>query len=360
MKALRSFLVGILLPLCAASGAQAACNGFDLSKWTAQTAQEAGLCLADLSSGIGSCDSAICKSVREWRKPGDGRPPDVAMAPSLLARVRADMQPAIATFPEARVVDADMADFLLSFGQQTAPEFIANRRWSYDGAAGLLADGGGASVNLNAVLVKECAAGTPEAQCSEALRRAADVLIHTLQFQIVTTSLLNDQRAAFAQYMGELKGRWDSYFDKGRFQYPWELLINSKRYDRGGGGFAQPPDDQWILLHPSVGYRYLNGSGKKLEQTLLLEVAGYYRWEWAGAEATKLRGGSLVVSWADTATEFRRGIGFLVHMPKNYSLGLVQERGASGHKIALVMSLDLGKVVQDPKSQKASFLEAIR
>jgi len=362
MSVLRSFAVVTVFWLFGTpfAHAEASCSGFDLSKWTADSVRDARSCLADFS--LKGCDAGLCKKFEAWKVTEGVPEARAAGARQLLSLVRQDVNAMVSEFPSASVLDGDIKQLDHSLEQGVSPDRISNRQWVYNPQHATLSETGepgDQKVDLGGLLSRECKAVVAPERCNVALRVSARLRMAALLVQAVITELQAPSRSQGAATIDELDERWAVYFDKGRFQYPWELAVNSHRYHRDPG-FSGPPNDQWILLHPSVGYRYLNGSGKKLEQTLLLEVAGYYRWEWAGAEATKLRGGSLVVSWADTATEFRRGIGFLVHMPKNYSLGLVQERGASGHKIALVMSLDLGKVVQDPKSQKASFLEAIR
>ena len=89
---------------------------------------------------------------------------------------------------------------------------------------------------------------------------------------------------------------------------------------------------------------------------VVLETIGYYRWQWSGSDAKNLLGGSLIATWSGNADQRRSGLGFMIHLPKNYSLGLVQERYNNQTSLALTLSIDLGKLFQDPAAQKSALL----
>jgi hypothetical protein len=193
------------------------------------------------------------------------------------------------------------------------------------------------------------------------------MVLHTLLYQTMVTWFVQDDREAFVSYVEDTRTRWAAYFDKSRVQFPWELGLNSWRFQRelearrkrdqpDGFGLSNPPDDQWIFLHPSVGLRYGGAPDRRFDQAVVVELAGYYSWKWSGTTIKDLLGGSLIATWANGGTEQRKGYGLMVHLPKNYSVSLIQERGGGQRRLGLIVSIDLGKLIQDPDAAKRKLL----
>jgi len=380
-RCLRLFAAAAALGL--ASPAWAACNSLDFTTWTAASEREARRCLTNVADPqiIGPCDLAVCKRLTEWR--GKPRADRVLQGPDLLEQIRSNLKPAAENFTPGVALDEAMQKFIGQLRAAT-PEALrdpkrdpfntaVNRAWQYDSTAGLLgpgsdADGVSFEIKLGDILAAACGEPLRAESCNAALAGAGATVFHSALFQTVVTWFQKEGRETAVAHIEMLAKRWETYFDKSRVQFPWELAVNSalfnrelqrRRSDRDdpqGPGLAGPPSDQLIFLHPSVGLRAANTPDRKLDQVVVLELAGYYRWTWRGAEADSLAGGSIIATWANGGTEQRKGYGFMVHMPRNYSIGLVQERGNGQKRLALVVSIDLGKLMQDPAAQKKKLL----
>jgi hypothetical protein len=141
--------------------------------------------------------------------------------------------------------------------------------------------------------------------------------------------------------------RWRSYFAEARSQYPWELALNSWRYEatvRDKVGVSGPPDWQWIALHPDVGMQYLGSAapGDRLKPALVLEIVGYNRWSWGNDNrASGAWGASLVRTYADTASAPTGAWGLAIHRNSKYSLTIIRSEGHAG----FVLSIDLAGAV---------------
>lgn len=372
-----AFVLGLAAP------AWAACNNLDFATWTAASEREARRCLSNVADPqvIGACDLAVCRRLAEWR--GKPRADRVLLGPALLEQISSNFKPVGENFPPGLALDAAMQKFTAQLRAAT-PEALrdsnrdpfniaVNRAWQYDSTAGLLGpgaspDGVSFEVRLGDILAAACGEPLRAQSCNAALAGSGATVFHAALFQAVVTWFQKEGREAAVAYIFMLDKRWESYFDKSRVQFPWELAINSALFDRElkrrrsdtkdphGPGLAGPPSDQFIFLHPSVGLRAANTADRKFDQVVVLELAGYYRWTWHGAEAESLAGGSLIATWANGGAEQRKGYGFMVHMPKNYSIGLVQESGSSQRRWTLVLSIDLGKLIQDPAAQKKKML----
>lgn len=375
------FTAGLLL---LATQARADCVGYDTGSWSASAEAQARQCLTklNLAFNVEKCDLAICRRVVEWRKkPTKERASD---APALLERITANLQPSVGQLSEAAELTARMSAFVEQLKAAT-PEVLADpvldpfrnaqsRRWSYSTVAGSLVEEGPASpgeqptgIHLGRVLARSCNVPLDQPNCDAAVRATGAMVLHTLLYQSMVTWFVQDDREAFARHVENTRARWAAYFDNSRVQFPWELALNSWRFqrelkdrrDRGqpeGFGLSSPPNDQWIFLHPSVGLRYGGAPDRRFDQAVFLELAGYYRWEWSGTSVKNLLGGSLIATWANGGTEQRKGYGLMVHLPKNYSVGLIQEHGGGQRKLGLVVSIDLGKLIQDQGAAKRKLL----
>lgn len=372
-----AFALGFVAP------AWAACTNLDFTSWTVASERDARRCLSNATDPevIGNCDLAVCKEMAEWR--GKARADRVLQGPDLLEQIRRNFKPAAENFQPGAALDEAMQKFISQLRSTTSETLrdpkrdpfnnAVNRVWQYDSAAGLLgpgtsADGVSFEIRLGDILAAACSEPLRAESCNAALAGSGATVFHAALFQTVVTWFQKEGREAAVGHIELIEKRWQSYFDSSRVQFPWELALNSALFDRElerrrtdrnnpqGPGLAGPPSDQVIFLHPSVGLRAANTADRKLDQVVVLELAGYYRWTWRGANADGLAGGSLIATWANGGSEQRKGYGFMVHMPRNYSIGLVQERGNGAKRVALVVSIDLGKLIQDPTAQKKKLL----
>lgn len=156
-------------------------------------------------------------------------------------------------------------------------------------------------------------------------------------------------RQAFLTKLRQVNARWDRFFDQGRslgVLFPWELYANSLLYDatRDPEAFEGPPNQQIILLHPSIGVHFEPDAEDQIAQTIVLELLGYYRWSWGGEDGAEMRwpfGGSLIMSF-DGQDDPNYGI--MAHLPKNWSIGATIDDDSD---VAVLLSIDLAKAIQD-------------
>lgn len=377
----RYFIAALLM---VASQARAACDGFDTETWSANSVAQARQCLTRLNLSLGQCDGALCKKVDEWR----GQPPEARApaAPALLEKIKTDARAKAAKSTDVAASGEKLAlkmDALIAQLKDATPEMLGNPKldpfrnaqsqgWRYEQVSATLAEGDTPAapdkeIPLGPILDQACAAPLDQQRCDSATRASGALVLGALLYEKMVKWFVQEDRESFVTYVGDTKTRWTAYFDKSRMQFPWELGINSWRFERelarrrareepGGFGLSTPPDDQWIFLHPSVALRYGGGPDRRLDQAVVIELAGYYSWDWSGTSIKNLRGASLIATWANAGSEQRKGYGFMFHLPKNYSIGLVQERGGGQSKLGVIVSIDLGKVIQDPDAAKRKLL----
>lgn len=151
--------------------------------------------------------------------------------------------------------------------------------------------------------------------------------------------------------------QWTAYFDDARLQYPWELLLNGRRHgreNRKAGGFADVPNDQWILLHPGVGLEYVRNApkGSRFEPALVVEIVGYNRWSWTtGGGMGRAYGISLIQTYSDRAGLGSARPGIMFHFDNRFSLALTREGGETGAMLSLDLSKLVSKVEADARSR---------
>jgi hypothetical protein len=179
------------------------------------------------------------------------------------------------------------------------------------------------------------------AEAGKAVFRAASLVRQTLQF---TLSDVYEQALAATRVR---KAKWDAYFDDARVQFPWELYVNGWFYGRENrrkGGFAEPPNDQFIFLHPGIGVEYVGGapSGNRFEAALVLELIGYNRWSWTKAgKIDNAWGASIIQTYSDRAGMSSMRPGVMLHYQSKYSVAFTRKNGETG----VVLSVDLAKLV---------------
>ena len=163
-----------------------------------------------------------------------------------------------------------------------------------------------AEIDLFALIDDACVVPGPACRAGFELAGDAATAVN-LQRRIVARLSLAE-RVDLAERSRRADARWSSFFGAARSQLPWELLINSRLYDaeRDPLAIEGPPSAQWIVMYPSVGVGYREAD---FEQALVLELVGYYRWEWGGENKTGSAGRS-AARWssASTATMIRRSV----------------------------------------------------
>jgi hypothetical protein len=188
-----------------------------------------------------------------------------------------------------------------------------------------------------------CAPATTEA-CNGAVRTAEFVLRAS---KLVERSLAWYGRPFLAAALAGTTRRdaqWTAYFGQTLVQFPWELALNSARFTgaaRTKRGFAMPPSDQWVLLHPMVGVEYVWSApkGSRMTPAVAMELLGYNRWSWNAAnKPAGALGVSAVAAFSDRANAGNVGYGLLVRYAHKYSLTVTSRGGKSG----VLLSSELG------------------
>jgi hypothetical protein len=84
-------------------------------------------------------------------------------------------------------------------------------------------------------------------------------------------------RDATVEALNRLAASWEEYVDNSYSQLPWELLVNGLSRSRRKW---EPPNYQWILVHPSVGVELAGVSAKNLARVdvAVVEGLGYLRY----------------------------------------------------------------------------------
>ena len=300
--------------------------------------------------------------MNEWLKKGAEE--RVRSASELLMRIRENLKDRVLpNFEEGGPLLVEIDSWLTKMKQLTSanlsdPKFDPLQGegaagWQYDAGQTTLLERSDNRIVVRSILERECKKSAE--QCTKALLGAAELVVHAETTHIVANGLLIAERQKAADYVNELDQQWKRYFDASRFQYPWELGINSYRF-KERGGLVPPPSDQIIFMHPSVGFRYSRQAANSFDQALVLEIAGYYRWRWEGGDMKGLIGGSLIAARTNEPNAEKTGYGVMVHLPKNISVGVTRQPIASGHTTAVIVSLDVAKLFQDKEGQKLKLL----
>lgn len=232
------------------------------------------------------------------------------------------------------------------------PDRLPKGEWQREGLT-LFADDpdevggppGERQIDTLAILTAECTGG--ESECRAAFERLGGVWTLALSQQTLLNGLQKTHRLATLRYLTDLDQRWRAYLLGGRSLLPWELLVNSEIHRRklaDERGFIEPPRRQLLFLHPEAAYEYREWAENGLEGVLVLEAVGFYRWRWGeGGSMKRPWGGSLILSWDDSEDD-SLGYGLMVHLPRNWSLGVVARRNQGDDELAVVLAADLPKL----------------
>lgn len=109
---------------------------------------------------------------------------------------------------------------------------------------------------------------------------------------------------------------WRNYLFEGYSQLPWESAFNGWVLDFDA---FDPPDSQWILLHPSVGFALSTVSLDEIQanEVLNVELLGWLRYR--GARNESYLGASLTATFRD---DLGPGLGLMAHWRQGFSVGV--------------------------------------
>lgn len=180
--------------------------------------------------------------------------------------------------------------------------------------------------------------------CKTAVQQAQTLIELSTLFRRVLNKANESSRNAFAERLAALDSQWRAYLGSSRGQYPWELALNSALY-RKSAGFDAPPTSQWVFAHPGAAFELSRStSDRQPSESLLLELAGVYRWSWAEGKMRQRWGGSLALAWRDAGVGRQKlGYGVLIYLPRASTLGYVWRRQDDRDEHAVVLSADLVK-----------------
>jgi hypothetical protein len=213
-------------------------------------------------------------------------------------------------------------------------------------------------VTLQPFLVSECKPGASSAPCRSAVEIAAKILRSTeAMFQAIVAHRMPIIEAN-AAFLSTRDKEWNSYFNEVSVQYPWELALNSARFQKNTPktereGFPRAPEHKLIALHPVAGFEYaeVTGGDHSTQAAVVVELVGYERWRWRDGKAVNRVGMSLAASFTDLPGADVVGYGVVFHTPvRNISIGAVWRDGDHGDSINLIFNVNLAALIQQYKN----------
>lgn len=182
--------------------------------------------------------------------------------------------------------------------------------------------------------------------------RAVQAFVDTYAYAQKTYSAFDEY--LFSKNIGELRVKWDNYFERSRGMTSLELVINSGLHRRDETTrFSGPPERQWVFLHPQLVIENVSAAadGEQIEEALALEIVGLNYWRQDRWYVPS--GGSIVMLYSDKATTDDVGMGVQLYFKSAYSIGYSNRGGDSG----VFISFDLFKLFRDKRSELSAFLE---
>lgn len=167
--------------------------------------------------------------------------------------------------------------------------------------------------------------------------------------EMIAIAILPGLERAAAR-LASIDAGWTNYLEHGFSQYPWESWANGRLTSFS---WTRPPKDQWVLLHPELGFVFDTRSSRSAEVTtaLLLHTAGYVRY--FGDEREWFTGLSATVSITDDSS-YGMGFGPTLHFGHtklasrvpHVSVGVLwQDFEVGGTEPVLAATLDLWRLV---------------
>lgn len=345
----------VLLLVCTGrADAQGVCPAFDQVDPADDPIGAFDDLLGDKAMGGEGCDSDLCREVRSWEGTSASRE-KTEQAVGFLDQIR---ESALALPPDLPGV-ATLQRHLVEWQQLLARADILTLPTAVWAPANfvLFPNRRGDEVDFEQVFQQRC----PESvsQCPVVFETSACVYTHAVLQRRVLLEMLEEDREETIAYLNRLNSRWQAFNSGGRALFPWELGVNSLVHHRqfSQRGFVEPPSYQISLLHPSVALEYDNSADGELDEALVLELAGFYRWRWGGDDAatmTRPYGVSAIASWTG-ADEL--GYGVMIHLPKNWSFGVTRREIAGEDETTYLLSVDLGKFLVDERRLREKLID---
>lgn len=291
--------------------------------------------------GAAACDSALCKQLRPLL---EGPPPTRAQAARGLHELLQAARGSANLDDDGDTVLTRMGLSLVQFADG-GPTAAAT--WAIEGLVLFAAED--YEVDLEERL-QRC---NSSSDCATAIIRSATLIELATLFRRTLTKASEASRNAFATQLELLDKQWRSYLASSRGQYPWELALNSALY-RKTGGFDAPPTSQWIFAHPGAAFELSRStSDRQPSESLLLELAGVYRWSWREENMRQRWGGSLTMAWRDAGEGRQKlGYGVLAYLPRASTIGYVWRPQDGRDEHSLVLSADVIKFLRGTQGVK--------
>ena len=285
--------------------------------------------------GGSACKASICQTVKPLLEGAPPKREDVAKGlRSILQETRA-----------AANLSQDGGILLTRMGLSLA-QFVDNGRtaaaaWTMEDL--VLFDDEQYEIDFEAKL-QTCSDGPT---CTAASSRAQTLIELATLFRRTLIKAGESARNAFAAQLELLDKQWRAYLGSSRGQYPWELALNSALY-RKTAGFDAPPTSQWIFAHPGAAFELTrNAPDRQPSESLLLELAGVYRWSWKEEKMRQRWGGSFTMAWRDAGEGRQKlGYGVLAYLPRASTIGYVWRPQSGNDEHSLVLSADLVKFLR--------------
>jgi hypothetical protein len=227
---------------------------------------------------------------------------------------------------------------------------LSNSQWTIVVAFGTVPI---SNVDLRAYLIQQCREGSATPDCRRAVEVAAKILRSTeATFQAISAHAkpIIDANAAFLSMNDR---EWASYFNDVSVQYPWELALNSWRFQRqvpqdARARFPRAPESKLIALHPAPAFEYAKvGNDRGTQAAVVVELIGYERWQWREGAASNRVGVSLAASFSDVPGADAIGYGLVFRTPiRNFSIGAIWRDSAAGDSVNLIFNLDISGLLQ--------------
>ena len=292
--------------------------------------------------GRPACESPICKTLNKVL--ADKQPTPAAVAAALRQLV-VEAKKAADASPEAEPLATQVGLSLANFVDSGTTAAAA---WTVEQDFVLFADEPH-QIDVKAWVSKCSNAPT----CTTAAGQAQKVLELARLTGRVLTKAREEKRNEFGRRLDALDKQWRAYLSSSRGQYPWELALNSGLY-RKTAQFDAPPTSQWIVAHPGAGYEMTrNAVDRQPSESLLLELAGMYRWAWEDTKMKQRWGGSVTLAWRDAGEGRQKlGYGVLAYLPRASTVGYVWRPQDGQDEHSLVLSADLVKFIRGTEGLK--------
>ncbi len=209
-------------------------------------------------------------------------------------------------------------------------------------------------ISLSDIAGEPCT-GFYDASCDDNYNRVIEYVTLINIGQKITNYYTHDKLLSVSAEIKLREKRWDNYFNKSIPQYPWELAFNSlflddnRVTDEDGNklGPIEPPSHQWIFLHPSPGFEFVDkaNDGSRFQPSVNLEIIGCNGWKWDQDASMKTQlGGAALITLSDRSGTDSFGYGLMLHYNGKYAIGVTyRDDGDWG----VTMNIDLGELLKE-------------